>query len=256
MINYIRTLLLNRSRDGASPDEPGEEYIPSSFRERALTTDLQLAHTILLGSDSDRLFRNYRLRQLLTLLHNSEYGYLATAADPRVTYWPFDAQFYDEVFGVTQEPVGHTASLPFLAGNAICDEGRGRCIFQWRLQALSDNRVRISQQRPDATVTVVEYTTMGTLSSPIALPNSNLTFRVRAGEDAREWLITAKTRPSTDIAVVMSRLFLAVPPERLLAYTRSPVITGYWQNAQNDQQRFALVLLGIASGVAACEVQP
>ena len=99
MINHVRTLLLNRGRDGTPRTSPGEEYVPPTFAPRALTTPLRTAFTTLYGGDPDRLMLNYRLRQLTALLHSTELEEYVLAKDPRVTYLPLDGAFFDGVFG-------------------------------------------------------------------------------------------------------------------------------------------------------------
>jgi hypothetical protein len=86
--NYIRTLLLNQTR-GANAGTPGEEYVAADFIPSALTQPLHKVRTLLLGGTEDRHTLNYRLYQLMQMLHASELAEFVTYHDARITYLPF-----------------------------------------------------------------------------------------------------------------------------------------------------------------------
>jgi hypothetical protein len=68
VINHCRTLLLNRDGRGYVVGVPGEEYTPPEFRAVALPRALQRVWQCLFGTDPDRPYLHYRVRQYLALL--------------------------------------------------------------------------------------------------------------------------------------------------------------------------------------------
>lgn len=86
MINHARTLLLNQTpAEGAAC-----EYIPRDYVAKKLPTYLQDIWNILFGPAADTYARNYRARQLLTILHSTDTDLVeyVVELDPRVTYMP------------------------------------------------------------------------------------------------------------------------------------------------------------------------
>jgi hypothetical protein len=83
MINHARTLLLNGHTTG-----PGAEYISPDYKPKKLTGTLQNVWNMLYGKDLDDYAKNYRTRQLMTILHSTDLVKYVYALDPRVTYWP------------------------------------------------------------------------------------------------------------------------------------------------------------------------
>jgi hypothetical protein len=88
MINHARTLLLNQAPETAAADDTGYEYIPEEFKVIPLPTTLGAIHRIIFGVSPDNYFRNFRVRELLNYIHQTELQNFVAALDPRVTYWP------------------------------------------------------------------------------------------------------------------------------------------------------------------------
>jgi hypothetical protein len=90
MINHARSLLVNRHHDGR-----GAEYVPQEYRVRCLTQKpLGEIWDVLFG-DADAAGRNYRARQLMTILHSTDLAQYVYDMDPRVTYWPSDQRIWE-----------------------------------------------------------------------------------------------------------------------------------------------------------------
>ena len=83
MFNHIRTLLLNGYQN---PNEKGEEAVPRDFIPRRLDGVATLARTCLMAEPRNRQDENYRLAQLMPLVHASLAGPFAVEADARLTY--------------------------------------------------------------------------------------------------------------------------------------------------------------------------
>jgi hypothetical protein len=88
MINHARTLLLNMPASMNRRTEPGYEYMEPNFKPIALPRALDAAHKIFFGANPDNYFANFRVRELLHYIHQTELESYLYRFDPRVTYWP------------------------------------------------------------------------------------------------------------------------------------------------------------------------
>jgi hypothetical protein len=124
MINHIRTLLLNRDGDhGYGYDYPGEEFVLPTFRAKTVPTFLKGALRSLFGSNPDRLYLNYRMRQIASLLHSTELEEFVVLPDSRVTYWPMVADNFLDSFGTTAVPILIGDQTWTIVGNGILPVG-------------------------------------------------------------------------------------------------------------------------------------
>jgi hypothetical protein len=255
VINAVRTLLMNRGRDGYAHDFPGEEFVDPAFKQRSLPPHLLRAHQTLFGREPDRLFLNYRVRQLMTFLHSTELADFIVADDPRLTYLPLeDTTLFDAAFTVDAIQIGHSYPL-YLAGTFEADEGRGIAQQVWRIEAISPDSLRIERQRPSVATFDIHYGHANGLSAPIILPGTDLTIRFNAVPDGTAWRVEAAGRPQTDIGVVISRLetslgdagvsqvFPPLPPEPVATYLN------IWNKHPLFVYRFSALLLAIAAQV-------
>ena len=99
MINHVRTFIINTGRNGHGLDEPGEEFIDTDFVPRHLPPGMASIHRVLFGGVSDRLFMNYRIRQIMQIMHATPLEQDIYIPDNRVTYLPFK----DDLFSMTTE---------------------------------------------------------------------------------------------------------------------------------------------------------
>lgn len=250
MINHVRTLLLNRRRDGYGPDAPGEEYVPTTFTPRRLSGALATAHSLLFGSNPDRLFLNYRLRQVMGLLHATELEEFILADDNRITYpIPPNPNFFAGVFGPTiAEGNDHTLHL---RGEAACNEGPGHCQYEWRLTLDGDEAV-VTQVTPVRSTQRVAFTVTNNLSTEIPLHGSEILARFTDAPDATSWKITVRTRPFTDLGVVLYNLETVLSEAGAAAiFTPAPegidsTLRNIWDGHQLSAYRYAALLLAMA----------
>lgn len=207
MINHARTLLMNV--DGSPSGfagEVGEEYIPPLYRKLKLTGPLQSVYRVLYGSNPDRVFLNYRTRQLMSLIHNTDLADYVTAMDPRITYdtGPLDDLFYN-LFQIQVVPeIGLTKRL-FLVGDLQPDVVQGRCYAQWRVEVLTSSTVNVRRQTPPVQEIVYDYTTTEGLSSLIPLPGSTLQFRIEP-QNGAVWRVQGYARPAPNLTVLEAGL--------------------------------------------------
>lgn len=97
MINHARTLLLNTAaRNNQITTETAAEYVPADFFPVNLTSSLQLVRRVLFGSKPDARFINLRIRELMGYIHQTEFAHYVYDLDPRVTYWPTQAEDFKD----------------------------------------------------------------------------------------------------------------------------------------------------------------
>ena len=209
MINHIRTLLLNQSGTvGQGPDFPGEEYVPATYRARKLTPGLTACRRAIFGSDPDRLCLNYRLWQLMPLLHSTELVEYTLAPDDRVTYLRDTDPFV--AFG-TQIDVRHGDPQSLTTqGVAQCDEGRGTYQHRW-LVTVTGTQLTAARQVPPGSTTTTALTFANHRSGPVLLPGSTLSVCVLDTGDGA-WTVTARPRPTTSLAGIITRAKQAAGP--------------------------------------------
>jgi hypothetical protein len=137
MYNHCRTLLLNRA--AVDPDAyPGEELVPQEFREIRLPSYLTNVRARLFGADPDRTMLNYRLKQFLPLLHQTELAPFVTDLDPRITYDVADE--HDLVLPAMFQPsvtqVSGSGAALLLSGNPAAPDMGGQLHYQFNAHVL------------------------------------------------------------------------------------------------------------------------
>lgn len=91
MINHVRTLLRNGVADAA---EVWAEYVPETYVPVTLPVRLARVHGLLFDGRSGQRAVNYRLRQIMQLLHVTDLETYVVAKDQRITYMPFDVALW------------------------------------------------------------------------------------------------------------------------------------------------------------------
>lgn len=202
MYNHVRTLLLNapatQKRDRRFP---GEEPAPADFVPVQLPGDLLAVRRVLFGSAPDRAYLNWRLRQYLTLIHQSPLADHVTSYDPRVTYWPFARSIDDgctPAFGSTAATVSGAQALQ-LAGTPEPDDAHGRLVWEGSV-ALDGSRVAVTQITP----TLAEAEATAAAGTPFELPGTPVRGVLSPG--AGSWTVTLLARPGRDLAAVIDGL--------------------------------------------------
>lgn len=88
MINHARTLLLNQPAQFIGHYADTAEYIPPTFTPVVLSQALSFIRNVLFGTTTDAYFVQFRVRELLRYIHETEFSSYLYALDSRVTYWP------------------------------------------------------------------------------------------------------------------------------------------------------------------------
>jgi len=200
MINWARTLLCNVSGNSRPAlGELGEDYIDESYQSVALPTHLKSIHRILFGTKPEPLYMNYRVSQLLHVLHSTEFAEYLTANDQRITYDLEDTEFYDQYFGTLITTITRVPGIvPSIVGGPVADDLRGISRTFWRI-TLEDSLVTIINDREGTMVNGLVSITDG-MSALIALDPWEalaLQFSAESGAslDGGSWTIEATARP-------------------------------------------------------------
>lgn len=216
MINHARTLLMNVPGSTSQRQEPGEEYIPETYQPVPLPSYLQTARKLLLGSAPDRYFLNYRVRELMHYLHQTELADYVYALDPRVSYWPeTDAPFFTKPTNVdVTQTAGPTGARLFFSGQLTANNAIGQCLRQYNVSIYNAPALtlKIAQNTKE---TDTALTVSNGLSQTVALGDCGLFVRVGKPEAAVRWTVTTLARPKQAIAAVLPALELIGEPVML-----------------------------------------
>ncbi len=214
MINHARTLLMNV--DGPSRlTEIGEEFIPREYRTVTLPPELLAVRSVLFGSNPDRLYLNYRTRQLIGLLHSTELQEHILALDPRITYWPdTQARLFNASFApVASWHAGPDLPVSFLGEN-LADDYIGVARHSWLLTFEVENIANVQRTKQPRTAVQVTFSTGNGLTSVIPLHGSRLSIRIGTGGPTigaegllgMKLVISTLARPSTDLGTLIATL--------------------------------------------------
>lgn len=203
MINHVRTLLLNM--DGSktyATDHPGEEFVDPDYKSLVLPRPLRLIRDCLFGASADRAMLNYRLRQLLSLVHACELSEFAASLDSRITYWPVHLTdtFDQSVFGTK---VTATAGDGILyAHGTVNFLAISQLIYQWQITVNNNGTVTVAQQTDPMVTVNYGYTLTNGLSQELPLIGTPQTFSF-TGNPGDQWLVQTVARPLYGLPTVL-----------------------------------------------------
>lgn len=208
---------------------------------------------VLFGAAPDRIYQNFRLREILTLLHSTELVDYVKQLDNRITYWPFDDRLFDSIYGYNVESlVGPLPPTGIVVGPAIANDIAGRAVTRWRATVLSGNRVEIMPEIPAEEVTIADYSDAGGIYTPVTLPLSQAKLRVPPDANVGDsWRITETGRPAWRLLDVYSRLQMTTGTAMytwLFDYNREPYPTfrTLWNSHPHWQYRLSGAILAHA----------
>ena len=248
MVNHVRTLLMNRGREGHRLTDPGEEYIPANYRVRIVDRPLALLRTTLFGNNPDRLFLNYRMRQLMQVIHATQLAPDLLLDDARITYLPFHDDLFTDAFRVrVTQPPGQQLPVD-VTGTHVANMSAGLTTQAWDVSVGGDGAVTVVSLlgAPDSRdLTVIN-------DSPVPLHGSALQLYLHGATTGTRFRVDSAARPELDIAAVLNNTAAAMGQQGLSGLlpvvAGSPLIT--WQriwNAHPDAVvKFAAMLLAIA----------
>lgn len=206
MINHARTLLLNR--DGNARPEPTfflEEYVDPDFRALELPFNLASIANVLIGSQADDYYANYRLWQYMKMLHSTDLVSYVYQLDPRVTYLKDRSAIFSFSAPKGVLLAGTDSDLYFMG--EILTAGSVRISYEWILEIMSSTVARTYDVKNSSHPVDSLYTVTDGLSSPIDMAGQqDLKVQVRSPVVGSRWLIQSLAAPSDDLTVVLSRI--------------------------------------------------
>lgn len=246
MINHARTLLMNRTV--AVPDYAflGEEYVPPEFHALALPGFLTAPARILLGDDPDREFMNYRLRQLMTVLHSTPFVAHALELDSRFTYATGEDStlFAETLFRPTIVQTAGAPAAVTVLGLPTSPDAQGRIRNSYGLEILGST-ISVVRETPPAAQAFPTYTVTAGLSSPVPLLPTGYYLLIASAEVGASWVIEVKTRPQRSLGDLTMALANIGEPNLLALFGTAktePYLT--FRNLWNDHPNMAYKLSG------------
>lgn len=248
MINHVRTLLLNCGRNGHSVQEAGEEYIQAGFIPRRLTSPLQLIRNTLFGGVPDRLFMNYRMRQIMQLMHATVLVSDITEDDQRITYLPFKQDFFDTVFKAVVTQVDGPACRVDVVGEHTANMSSGLSRQLWDVSVLEGGNITIVKRRG------VAETRNQHITADVAVPlhGSDMKIYLHNAVAGTVLRIESLARPAFDVATVLTGTAAVIEQygfdEIFPTISVEPVATWkrIWLEHPDAAMRFTAMLLAIA----------
>ena len=205
MINHLRTVLLNSSSSAAfPPNYPGEEYVPPTYTPKTLSGNLAAVCRLLFGLSPDRAMLNYRLRELLAILHSCELAEYVYQLDPRVTYLPQASDIVDSaITGPVVTNLIGTQSM-YLLGQ-LPPQSNDTLYFDFTVTVINGAQVSIINTNLTAPATIAPYVITSGLSNIISFPNTDVGFQFQAGVGA-SWRIVWLAQPQRTLGVTYNNL--------------------------------------------------
>lgn len=201
---------MNVGSESRQNGTPGEEFMQDGYRPKRLTTPLLAARRILFGSDPDRLYLNYRLREYMTILHSTELEEYVRGLDERITYWPTQDKslLTGHFINVVTQVSGTPGAQLNVIGEDIANHRTGRSIQSWQLEVLSGTTVQIKRLTTPLSEEVATFTNTAGLSSLVQLPGSPLRVRLSnaAAQVGTVWHIEARARPAIGPDAILNNL--------------------------------------------------
>ena len=255
MINHVRTLLMNKGRDGNPIENFGEEYIPNDFVPRRLNITMSTVHRMLFGGNPDRLFVNYRMRQIMALMHSTDMAQDVLDPDPRVTYLPMRDELFDVAFKMTVKRLAGPALQVYIRGEHLVNMGSGIVHQLWDVEVLENDQVRVLKRREPFQESITDAAYADGLTVPITLLGSELTVQFPPAPVGYRLQVESNARPQLDIAELLNQLSRSFG-ERGTAEVFPPLVPepiATWGNIYRNHPlaayRFTALLLAIAARI-------
>ena len=249
--NYIRTLLLNQANTKPL-DFFGEEYVPASFSPRTLPSSLRKIRAMIFGANPDRHMLNYRLHQLMPVLHASELVEFVTSVDDRISYLPFDRTdlFASGLFGNSYINLVGDGEITAI-GDLDPDESLGRLYHLWRVTVTSGEQATVRRLTTPLNQENYAYTVTNGLSSLVPLLGSSqyCNFNADVGD---VWYVDGVARPARNTATILSLLKSSITENDEAALFGETLVEPYktFKNLWRDHDYYAYQLGAVLLALA------
>lgn len=201
MLNHARTLLMNVDGSTAVWQDIAEELIDPAYRALDLPTAIDRARAVLFGTNPDRVMLNYRVRQLLAVVHASPLAEYVTALDPRITYDFADTSLVASAALAPQVSKVASAGELTLYGDTLPPDVTGQMYRSLDVLTPSDGQVRVIEAQPWSSVT-----SAFAASTRVSLGTTGLTFRLSSTATGQRWVVETWSRPTRDLGTLVDLL--------------------------------------------------
>jgi len=173
---------LNTPAKKARRDAASYEYVAPVFTPITLSAALAPIRATLFGADPDSYFLNFRVRELLRYIHETELAAYVYALDPRVTYWP---EYNNVDFTATKQiKITQAAGAPrrvSVAGQFDVNNATGRAARQYVVTLTAGNTTALAAtvaelNTAQASTGITEFNDLNTAPA-IPVPQTNLKLR-------------------------------------------------------------------------------
>jgi hypothetical protein len=252
MINHVRTLLLNPALPGVSSHYVGDEFVPEGYGQLSIPSKFDRVRKIVFGPAADRWMMNYRLAEIMTMLHTTELEEFVLEFDPRVTYWPPTKRgIFDAAFGVTVVPEHSTAGSYATIQEIVQESVSGQLYEEWHVTVGAGSTFTIRRNSKPISTTTGSFTLTGGLSEGILLQGSNLLIRLENPSSGDSYLVKSLKRPQHDLAAVAEQLRTGMGAEtqaELFYRTSEPFKTfsNLWFDHDQLAYKFGGLILALA----------
>lgn len=210
MFNHARTLLLNiNGSNNPGSSYLGEELVPADYAAITLPSYLENIRRPLFGAAPDRAMLNYRIRQLLTLVADTDLQEYITDLDNRITY----TLGKDKTFAEhgTWSPVltqygGTLDDIATIGGIAERPDFTGKMFYQFNIDILSSTVIQIKRQTPPLKSQNLDLALTGDLSTAYDLYYTGHTLRVNTINPGAAWTVSGYLQPQLSLANIVSQL--------------------------------------------------
>jgi hypothetical protein len=210
MINHARSLILNDvASNRPEAGTLGEEYLPTEYRMLDYSGTLDRVRTKLLGASNDPLYQNYRLAQLMAVMHGNQYAEeQALALDTRYTYRPYKADFLNLDFAVEVSEVDDKNMTLKTTGVPTANAAIGKSLYRWNVRTAVGPELIVQELLTGQTATY-NVTITDEVTNSITLENGVI-LTVEVPSDIWQveamWVVTSMARPDQDLGYLVADL--------------------------------------------------
>lgn len=203
MINHFRTLLSNGAGPVFPGGTPGAAYVPP-FTPLLLPNSLEAIRSRLFGPNPDVFFKNYRVRQLLAVVHAGPLDAYVRALDTRITYATTAPDLLDESLYVpVVHPLSGTAAdVLTVAGTPAAPDPTGQAYRSYRIAPTGSGTVQVTLQQSPGSNLVLNFTP----GDVLPLTGSGYTFKLTTDNPGAAWLVEIINRPQWDLGELVAGL--------------------------------------------------
>jgi hypothetical protein len=210
MFNHARTLLLNISgSNNPGFDYLGEELVPADYGALELPSYVQNIRNFFFGVAPDRAMLNYRIRQMLTLVAQTDLQPYITDLDSRITYTlGEDNTFAQHVTwdSSINRYAGTTDDVATVSGSPERPDYTGKMYYQFNIDILSSTVIQISRQTPPLKSQNLSLSLTDGLSETFDLYYTGRNLRVNTINGGASWIVSGYLRPQVDLSTIAENL--------------------------------------------------